>query len=164
MKLLITLFTWVAGTIWSTYAIAAISALEVQWRLETQQGRPTLVGFSGEYEGDNVFSARCRRDGLIDLSVGAHQEIGTGNGERVRLRLESGDRVVTLVGVSRRSPDFEMTNGTELRAVTNSNDLLFDLLASGSPIAVTGSTSNPLIWNVRGLKRKVATFLARCAN
>jgi hypothetical protein len=139
-----------------------VAQADVEWTLGKKQGRPLLNGFSGEYEGDDEFWAHCRKDGSIDIGVGAHSRVGRGRGDAVRLTIASAGERTMLSGASRWSMNSEMTGGTELRARVRPDDALFAVLRTGKPIAVTGSIEQPARWGVAGLKQKVAAFLQAC--
>ena len=54
-----------------------------------------------------------------------------------------------------------MTAGTELRASITRGHVLFKVLATDKPIAVSGA-SKPMILPAKGRKAKVAAFLQAC--
>jgi len=135
---------------------------DVKWQFSKQEGRPYLHGLPDEEESDTVIWMVCRADGSIDIGVGAEPNVGEGKGEAVALTLTSGSAVAKLAGRSQNSPNFEMTGGTELRTQIKRDDALFAVLASGKPIAVSGSIKATTTWPVKGLKAKVASFLQAC--
>lgn len=141
-------------------APAAASA-DVVWQLTKKQGRPFLQGASSEPETDKEFWAHCAAAGAIEIGVGAESNVGKGDGEAVTLTLLSGGTRAVLAGHSRKSADFQMTAGTELRAKVSSNDAVFTVLATDKPITVSGSIKT-VTWPVKGLKTKVAAFLQAC--
>jgi hypothetical protein len=148
-------------------AIAALlvpsaARADLQWTLTKKDGHPYLQGMSSEPEIDTEFWALCRSRSAIDLGVGANSGVGHGKGETVRLTLTSGTATAALSGRSQDSVDVEMTGGTELRATVPATDPLFAVLANGAPIRVTGSIKAPATWQVKGLKQRVAAFLAAC--
>ena len=143
-------------------AVPCAAQADVEWKLFKKDGRAYLQGFSGEYEGDSEFWAHCRRDGAIDIGVGAHSQVGKGKRDAVTLTLASAGLRARLSGVSRESANVEMTGGTELRAKVRPDDAVFAVLGTGRPIAVTGSIEQPATWGVKGLKAKVAAFLKAC--
>ena len=137
------------------------AAAQVKWTLFKKEGRAFLQGFSGVEEGDVEFWLHCRADKAIDLGAGAETNVGEGKGEAVTLTLTSAGKTATLKGTSRNSANFEMTAGTELRTRIERNDPVFAVLATGKPIAVTGSIK-PMTWRTAGLAAKVASFLQGC--
>jgi hypothetical protein len=139
----------------------ALAAAETDWKLLKRDGRAVLQGHGGEYEGDDDLWLRCRADKAIDVGAGAESEVGKGKGETVKLTLTSAGKTATLSGVSRRSENWEMTGGTELRTRITRDDPLFAVLATGKPIAVTGPIK-PKTWAVKGLKTQLAAFLKAC--
>jgi hypothetical protein len=140
----------------------AFAADSVNWTFSKKDGRPYLMGLSAEEEGDTEFWAHCRKGGTIELGVGAHSGVGKGAGEAVSVTLKSGTQTAKLDGKSRKSENFEMTAGQELRVETTAADPVFAVMATGKPIAVTGSVDKPVKWPATGLKAKAAAFLAAC--
>ena len=141
-------------------SLPGAASADVVWRFTKEQGRPYLQGMSSESESDTEFWARCRADGKIDVGLGADSIVGKGEGEKVSLTLESAGIKATLNGVSRNSVNVEMTGGTELRTTISRDDAVFKVLAADKPIAVSGAIK--AAWPVKGLKAKVAAFLAAC--
>jgi hypothetical protein len=153
----------IAALLAAAIVTPAVAADSVTWSLSKKDGRPYLVGmWTAEEEGDTEFWAHCRKGGAIELGVGASSGVGKGTGDAVSLTLKSGTQSAKLEGKSRRSVNFEMTAGHELRAQTTANEPVFGVLATGGPISVTGSIEKPITWPARGLKAKVAAFLAAC--
>jgi hypothetical protein len=143
-------------------ASPAMAAPKIVWDIYEREGQTYLEGMVDESEVDNEFWARCGKDGLIDIGMGAESHVGKGKGEKVSLTLTSGGQSVTIAGVSRESVNVEMTGGIELQARVKRDDKLFAILATGQPIRVTGSIRKPLRWDVKGLKAKVAEFFKLC--
>lgn len=140
---------------------AGANAAEVVWTLSKKQGRAYLSGMPNESEVDDEFWAQCRADGRIDVGAAAESHVGKGKGEAVTLKLTSADKVAILTGVSRESANVEMTGGVELRATVARDHPLFDVLATGKPVAVSGPIK-PRTWGVKNLKARVAAFLQAC--
>jgi len=107
------------------------------------------------------FWAHCRADGAIDVGAAAESHVGKGGGEAVTLKLGRPLKSATLTGVSRHSENSEMTGGVELRATVSRDHPVFAVLAAGLKIKVTGPIE-PLTWETKGLKQKVAAFLKAC--
>ncbi len=145
-----------------TLTSTALAEPPVVWTVYKHKGQVHLQGMVDESEVDHEFWARCRKDGLIDIGMGAESHVGKGKGEKVSLTLTSGGQSVTISGVSRESKNVEMTGGIELQARVKRDDKLFVLLATGQPITVTGSIKKPLKWEVKGLKARTAEFLKAC--
>ena len=145
-----------AVLLWPAAALA-----DMQWQFIKKQGRPYLQGAPSEPETDKQFWALCLADGGIDIGVGAESNVGEGNGEPVTLTLAVAGATAKLAGNSRKSANFQMTAGTELRARIKREDALFTVLAADKPIAVSGSIKSTT-WPVKGLKAKVAAFLQAC--
>ncbi|HZQ11589.1 MAG TPA: hypothetical protein VFB31_02135 [Pseudolabrys sp.] len=139
----------------------AMASAEVQWRLLKQHGQPYLQGMPDESESDNEFWALCRAGGAIEVGIGADSNVGKGEGEPVSVTLTSAGARATVNGRSRKSMNFEMTAGTELQTQVSRDDALFKVLAAGQPITVAGSIKTAT-WPAKGLKAKVAAFLAAC--
>lgn len=152
---------FVALALVAALAPSCAAAAEVEWTLRKDKGRPFLQAMPDESEVDYEFWARCRTDGMIDVGMAAESHVGKGKGEKVALTLTSAGQTVTVSGVSRISDNSEMTGGIELRARVARDDKLFEVLATGQPVAVTGPIKS-MKWGVKGLKPKVASFLAQC--
>lgn len=90
---------------------------------------------SGE-DVDALIRASCAFDGLMILRVGAEFQVGQGKGEPVSVTIESGGKSSKLQGVSRWSPDSEMTGGTELVTELPLHDPALDILFSGKPVTM----------------------------
>jgi len=140
---------------------AIASAAEVVWSLQKKSGRAYLFGMLNESEVDNEFWAHCRADGAIDVGAAAESHVGKGGGEAVTLKLGRPLKSATLTGVSRHSENSEMTGGVELRATVSRDHPVFAVLAAGLKIQVTGPIE-PLTWETKGLKQKVAAYLKAC--
>ncbi len=143
------------------FAGPAMAADEITWILTSKYGRGYLQGMPDEPEVDTELWAHCRTDGRFDVGMAAEANVGKGRGEPVALTLSSAGTNAKVAGVSRKSENFEMTSGVELRATVARDDKLFAVLATGKPVTVSGPIK-PLQWNVKGLKSKVATLLANC--
>jgi hypothetical protein len=152
--------TWVVACAVLAWPLQA--SADTEWRLLKKDGRAYLQGYAGGEEADNDFWAQCRADRSIDIGAGAETNVGGGHGEAVTLKLVSAGKTVTLTGVSRNSPNIEMTGGTELRARIARDHPLFALFATGQPIAVSGSIKSPKRWAAKGLKAKAEAFLQGC--
>ena len=137
------------------------ASAEIGWQVSKKQGRAYLQASSGEVEVDKEFWAHCRADGSIEVGVGANTSVGEGNGEPVTVTFASAGTMTTLAGNSRKSADFQMTTGTELRTKITRDDTLFKVLTAEKSIAVSGSIKSAT-WPVTGLKAKVAAFLQAC--
>ena len=141
------------------------ASAEVQWRFDTRNGRPYLEVRDRGEEADTDFWASCRKAGDVDIGIGANTGVGKGQREPVTLQLVgAAARVATLHGVSRRSADYQMTAGTELRATVTLGDPLFAVLAAGGSIKVTGSIARPLTLDVRGLATRLDAFMRACGS
>lgn len=139
----------------------AAAKAEVTWRFSDPAGRAYLQGYSDEIDGDNEFWARCRSDGSIDIGVGADSGAGSGVGDTVTLTLSSDEVSAQLTGPSRKSPNFQMTGGTELRTRISRDDAVFKVFVTGKPIRVAGF-GRAVTWNTRELKANAEAFLAAC--
>ena len=140
---------------------AAAHAEDVVWSVSKNKGRAFLGGMPDVPEVDYELWAHCRRDGKIDVGAGAEAHVGKARGEAVTLKLVSAGKTATLTGVSRLSENSEMTGGIELRATVSRDHPLFEVLATGKPIAVSGPIK-PMTWKVKGLSAKTAEFLKAC--
>jgi hypothetical protein len=97
--------------------------------------KPFLEARSSEPESDADLRATCF-DGLVTVRIGGTIGVGKGNGEPVSVKIEGDGKSVRVQGVSRNTPDSEMTGGAEL--VT---DLLLDsqaaeILFSGKAVKI----------------------------
>jgi uncharacterized Zn-binding protein involved in type VI secretion len=129
--------------------------------LDKQKGRPYLFGMPSISESDTIFWARCAGNRAIDIGIGGNNDVGKGKGEAVSITLKSGSVSVKVDGQSRKSENFEMTGTSELRTKVSSGHDVFKVLATGKPIAVSGSMKAET-WPVKGLRGKVAAFLKSC--
>ena len=152
LKRLVTAF----AVLWPVAASA-----DIEWSFSDRAGRAYLQGFSNEMEGDNEFWARCRPDGSIEIGAGADSGIGSGIGDTVTLTLSSDEVSAKLTGASRKSPNFQMTGGTELRTRISREDAVFKVFVTGKPIKVAG-VGRSVTWQTSGLKANVEAFLASC--
>lgn len=138
--------------------VAAVA--ETKW---STGSAPTLTALSTEVESDFSLFAMCPMPGIVELYVGANEQVGKGQGEAVRLRLESDGKSATLSGVSRNSYNSEMTGGTELVTRIETSNEVFRVLATGKPVKLSGSLSKPVTWNHAGMSGAVRKFLKECA-
>jgi hypothetical protein len=138
-----------------------VASAEISWRFSDRTGRAYLQGYSDEMEGDNEFWARCRSDGSIDIGVGADSGIASGVGGDAALTLSSADVSANLTGPSRKSVNFMMTGGIELRARISRDDAVFQVLVTGKPIKVA-AFGRSVTWQTTGLKANAEAFLASC--
>jgi hypothetical protein len=148
------------GLIAVAFAQAAAAA-NIDWGLDKQKGRPYLFGMPAISESDTIFWARCAGKQAIDLGIGGNNDVGKGKGEAVSITLKSGAVSTTIAGRSRKSANVEMTGTSELRAKVSAGHDVFKVLATGKPIAVSGSIEAET-WPVKGLQSKVAAFLKSC--
>lgn len=96
--------------------------------------RPSLeVRPSGE-EVDASMRASCAFQGIMILRIGAEDHVGGGKGEPVSVTIESGGKSARLHGVSRLSPDSEMTGGIELVTEVSLKDPALEILFGGKPV------------------------------
>jgi hypothetical protein len=133
---------------------------ETKWTVATS---PTLTVQSDEAESDHSLIAICPMPGIVELFVGADDQVGKGEGETVKLRIESGGKSATLSGVSRRSFNHEMTGGTELVTRIDTSNEAFKVLFSGKPVKLSGSMKKPVTWNHKGMADAVKKFIKDCS-
>jgi hypothetical protein len=139
---------------------AAPAAAKTKWTAGTV---PSLYAMSDEDEADHSLYAFCAIPGIVELFVGAHEQVGKGQNEAVKLRLESDGKSATVNGFSRKSYNFEMTGGTELVTRIEATNDVFKVLATGKPIKLTGSLGKPVTWNHPGMADAVKKFSKACA-
>jgi hypothetical protein len=140
--------------------IAAPAAAKTKWTAATS---PSLYAASDEPESDHSLYAVCPIRGIVELFVGADEQVGKGENDAVKLRFESDGKSATLSGISRKSFNSEMTGGTELVTRVETNHDVFKVLSSGKPIKLTGSLSKPVTWNHPGMADAVKKFMKDCA-
>jgi hypothetical protein len=133
---------------------------ETTWTAATS---PTLSASSDEEESDHSLFAVCPIRNIVELFIGAEERVGEGQGEAVKLVLQSGGKSATLSGVSRRSYNHEMTGGTELVTRVETSDEFFKVLSTGKPVKLSGSLSKPVTWNHKGMAAAVKKFMRDCA-
>ena len=139
--------------------VAVPAAAKTKWTAGTS---PSLYAASDETESDHSLYAFCPMRGIVELFVGASEQVGKGENDAVRLRFESDGKSATLSGFSRRSYNSEMTGGTELVTRVETSHEVFKVLASGKPIKLSGSLSKPLTWNHPGMADAVKKFMKAC--
>jgi hypothetical protein len=124
--------------------------------------RPYLEARPTEEESDAAVRAACMFDGLISLRLGAVYGVGKGNGEPVSVRIESDGKSARVQGLSRKSPDIEMTGGTELATELPLDDAAIGVLFSGKAVSIVtpDQKKHPLVdADASGTAKK---FLDRC--
>ena len=139
-------------------AFSAPAAAKTKW---TAQTSPSLYALSDEAESDHSLYAICPIRGIVDLYVGAQEQVGKVANETVKLRVESDGKSATISGISRRSYNSEMTGGTELVTRVETNNDFFKVLSTGKPIKLTGSLK-PVTWNHPGMADAVKKFMKDC--
>lgn len=107
---------------------------KMSWR---SASRPYVEVRSGEEESDAVLRASCGFERLITIRLGAEHRIGEGKGETVTVTIESDGKSAKLRGISKNSPDSEMTGGIELLTEIALEDPAVDILFSGKPVTIT---------------------------
>jgi hypothetical protein len=140
--------------------VAGSAEAKTKWTAGTVA---SLYAMSDESESDHSLYAFCAIPGIVELYVGAQEQVGKGENDAVKLRFESDGKSATLSGFSRRSYNSEMTGGTELVTRVEATHDLFKVLATGKPIKLTGSLSKPIIWNHPGMADAVKKFSKACA-
>ena len=122
----------------------------------------SLIGSTGEEEGDTDFRATCKAGGKAELGIGAAQGVGTGGGEAVTVTLANADGTLTvhIAGVSKQSPNFQMTAAVELVAAADKTHAVFTLLAAPGPIKVSGPLSPQ--WPATGRAAATKAFISAC--
>ena len=123
----------------------------------------SLYAISDEAESDHSLYAFCAIPGIVELYVGAQEQVGKGKNDAVNLRFESDGKSATVSGFSRWSYNSEMTGGTELVTRVEATHDLFKVLATGKPVKLTGSLGKPVTWNHPGMADAVKKFSKACA-
>ncbi len=97
--------------------------------------RPFLEARPAEEESDADLRATCF-DGLVTVRIGGTIGVGKGNGEAVSVKIEGDGKSAKVQGVSRTSPDVEMTGGTELVTDLPLNSPAVEILFSGKAVKI----------------------------
>ena len=137
----------------------ATAAAALEWTVSTG---PYLEARSTEHESDASLRAICRNAATVELRVGAQEQVGKGEGEKVALTFKSDGREAVVRGLSKWSDDSEMTGGTELVTEVKTSDPLFSVLQTGKAVRLSGSLAKPAIWEAKGMAPSVKKFLERC--
>jgi hypothetical protein len=114
-------------------ATAAPAFAKITWG---GKARPYLEARPSAEDSDATVRASCAFDGLLSLRLGADIGVGDGKGEAVSVKIESGGKSAKVQGLSRFSPDSEMTGGTELATDLPLNDPAIEILFSGKPVTL----------------------------
>jgi hypothetical protein len=138
---------------------AAAPAFAFGWTYVAEN--KTLIGSTGEDEGDTDFRATCKAGGKAEIGIGAQENIGTGEGEAVSVTLAAGTRILTIDGHSGKSPNFQMTAGVELQTEVDAKHAVFELLAGPGAIKVTGKTIKAT-WPAAGRAAATKAFSKAC--
>lgn len=126
-------FVRIAIVIVSLFGVVSPTIAKSSWHMIN---RPSLeVRPSGE-EVDASMRASCIFSGLILLRIGAENHLGEGKGEGVSVTIESGGKSAKLRGISRFSPESEMTGGRELVTEVPLNDPVLEILFSGKLVTM----------------------------
>lgn len=122
--------------LFSTAAVLALlvspALAKTTWSVVTM---PFLEARPSESETDADLRASCF-DGLVSVRIGGTIGVGKGNGEAVSVKIESEGKSAKVQGVSRASPDVEMTGGTELVTDLPLNSPAVDILFSGKAVSI----------------------------
>ena len=139
--------------------MCAPACAKVTWR---SASRPYLEVRSNEEETDAALRASCGFDRLITIRLGAEHRIGDGKGEAVAIIIESDGKSAKLRGVSKNSPDSEMTGGIELLTEIPLEDPAVDILFSGKPVTITMPNQKRAHLLDADVDRTGRKFLKRC--
>ena len=116
-----------------------------------------------ESEVDRALEAICLGAGRIELRIGAELQVGRGAFDPVSVKVVSGKTTATLTGVSVKSPNFEMTGGSELLTVVEANDGALALLSKGrGDVTLAAGEKRMSVAFDAAAKRKLAAFLDAC--
>lgn len=153
------LFISIAVAMLALSGFAPLATANSSWRMVS---RPSLeVRPSGE-EVDASMRASCAFEGMVILRIGAESHLGSGRGEPVSVTIDSGGKSAKLRGVSRLSPDSEMTGGSELVTEVPLNDPSLEILFGGKPVTMITQDQKKhqlLDADTRGTGKK---FLKQC--
>ncbi|WP_333823979.1 hypothetical protein [Pinisolibacter sp.] len=116
-----------------------------------------------ESEVDRTLEEICLGGGRIELRIGAELQLGQGAFDRVSVTVVSGKATATLTGVSVKSPNFEMTGGSELLTVVEANDGALALLSKGrGDVTLAAGEKRMSAAFDAAAKRKLAAFVDAC--
>lgn len=151
-----------AAVLITTSICAKADAASINWGFTKNPSE--ITGYpAGESEPDYVLRVTCSGGGKVQIGVGAHDDIGRRRGNLV-IKLQSGDRSVTLSGKSALSKNSEMTGSRELRTELSLSEAtkFMAILTTGRPIQATGALNQT--WTVVGLPAKASAFDKSCSN
>jgi hypothetical protein len=149
----------IIATACAMLSVAATPALAYNWMYIEEN--KSLIGSTGEEEGDTDFRATCKASGKAEIGIGAAQDVGTGEGEGVSVKLTAGKRVLTIQGLSGQSPNFQMTGGVELQTQVDGKHEIFQLLADKGTIKMSGG-KRAASWLATGRAAATKTFMKAC--
>jgi hypothetical protein len=116
-----------------------------------------------ESEVDRTLEAICLGAGRIELRIGAELQVGKGAFDPVSVKVVAGKTTATLTGVSVKSPNFEMTGGSELLTVVEANDGALALLSKGrGDVTLAAGEKRMSATFDAAAKRKLAAFVDAC--
>ena len=137
---------------------AATPAFAFDWIYVAES--KTLIGWTGEEEGDTDFRATCKAGGKAAIGIGAETNVGKGEGEAVSATLTLGARSLTIGGHSGKSPNFEMTGGVELQTDVDASHAIFAMLGDKGAIKVTAPFKTT--WPEKGRAAATKAFVTAC--
>ncbi len=116
-----------------------------------------------ESEVDRILEAICLGAGRIELRIGAELQLGKGAFDPVSVKVVAGKTTATLTGVSVKSPNFEMTGGSELLTVVEANDAALALLSKGrGDVTLAAGEKRMSAAFDAAAKRKLSAFVDAC--
>lgn len=146
----------------SSLLLAATPASAVD-QIVTAGTKASIEIMPNESEVDRTLEAICLGAGRIELRIGAELQIGKGGFDPVTVKISAGKASASLSGTSVKSPNFEMTGGSELLTVVETSNRALALLVEDKGSAV-------LEWNKKratvafdgAARRKLAAFVKTC--
>jgi len=118
-----------------------------------------------ESEVDRTLEAICLGAGRVELRIGAELQIGKGTFDPVTVKVSSGKASAALTGASVKSPNFEMTGGSELLTVVEANHRALALLAEDKgDVSLEWNKKRTTISFDREARRKLAAFVKTCGS
>ncbi|QGM98817.1 hypothetical protein [Methylocystis parvus] len=123
------------GVVFAT-AIAVLSFASANaktvWSVERV---PMIEARPSEPESDADLRAICF-DGHVAVRIGGAIGVGKGNGEPVSVKIEGDGKSAKVQGVSKTTPDVEMTGGTELVTDLPLDSPAAEILFSGKVVKI----------------------------
>jgi hypothetical protein len=119
------------------------AAPKFQWIITEGAGKTQLEGLdriSGDDSVDALSRVGCRPAGKIELGIGANISVGKGDEKAVTLTAVSGETILKVDGVSKKSRNFNMTPTYELVKETSWDDPIIQLMIKVKSVTFRGAS------------------------